>query len=351
MLVVGDNLFHDANLRSAFDEATGTYDFTPFYRYVKPYISAVDLAVANLEVVIAGAEQGFTGFPKFNSPDEALKAMADAGFDLLLTANNHSLDRGVPGLIRTIEKIQAFGMLNTGTQLDPEIRWTDIETNGIVIRNLCYTFALNGNEHKMNQDQLHMVNMLDERMIKAHIDRAKRDGVDIIAVYLHWGTEYVRQPHRWQEEFAARLFQYGAHIIVATHVHVIQKSEIHRVNGKDRYVIYSTGNFISNFSRHNRANRPNKLYTEDGVMVKITFRIDASGEITLHEVTHIPTWVYIYRDESGKQRYAIIPIASEEELFRISFGPMPDMDFMYREALASYHRTFELVRNFRAEPR
>ncbi|MFO7636980.1 MAG: CapA family protein [Clostridia bacterium] len=347
MLVVGDNLYHDATLASAYDPDAGTYDFTPFYRYVKPYIQAVDLAVANLEVVIAGKEQRFTGYPESNRPDEALHALKDAGFDLLLTANNHSLDRGVPGLVRTIEKIEEYGMLSTGTQTDPEIRWTDVEAKGLTIRNMCYTFALNGNEYKMRDDQSYMVNMLDEKMIKAHIDRARMEEVDLIVVYLHWGVEYVLEPHRWQEEFAVRLFEYGADIIFATHAHVVQKSEVHHINGKDRYIIYSTGNFVSNFTRNDTSQRSNKLYTEDGVMVQATFTIREDNSVILEEVVHIPTWVYIHRDGQDKRRYAIIPVKDGEELRSIAFHPMPAMEYMLEEAMASYRRTFERVVDFK----
>lgn len=49
----------------------------------------------NLEVTLGG--KPYSGYPAFSAPDEYLYAVKEAGFDVLLTANNHCLDRRKKG--------------------------------------------------------------------------------------------------------------------------------------------------------------------------------------------------------------------------------------------------------------
>ena len=56
--------------------------------------------VVNLETPLG--RSGFTGYPCFNAPVSYAEALHDAGFDLFLTANNHTLDRRDKGLKFTV---------------------------------------------------------------------------------------------------------------------------------------------------------------------------------------------------------------------------------------------------------
>ena len=75
---------------------------------LKEEISRADIAIGNLEVTLVG--KPYQGYPTFRAPDEYLQAIKDAGFDVLLTANNHCLDRGKAGLERTITQIESFSI-------------------------------------------------------------------------------------------------------------------------------------------------------------------------------------------------------------------------------------------------
>ncbi|HEY8415303.1 MAG TPA: CapA family protein, partial [Thermaerobacter sp.] len=109
LLTVGDIFLHDTLLQAGRDPATGKHDFRPFLAPVRDFIRTADLAVANLETPVAGKAAGYSGYPLFNAPDALLEALRDAGFDVLTNANNHSLDRGARGLIRTYEVLDRFG--------------------------------------------------------------------------------------------------------------------------------------------------------------------------------------------------------------------------------------------------
>ncbi len=71
------------------------YDFEPIFQYVDEYIQEADYAVINLETSLAGAAVEYCGFPKFNTPECIIDTAKEAGFDMFLTASNHSYDWGM----------------------------------------------------------------------------------------------------------------------------------------------------------------------------------------------------------------------------------------------------------------
>jgi len=89
-------------------QADGSYDFTRFYRTMKPTISAADLAIAEMEGTLAGPP--YTGFPAFSAPDAIATALSQAGFEVAVTANNHMYDRGLDGLTRTVDVLRTAGL-------------------------------------------------------------------------------------------------------------------------------------------------------------------------------------------------------------------------------------------------
>ena len=100
ILVAGDLMQHQGQINAA-RNSDGTYSYDETFRYVKEEVSSADLAIANFEVTLGG--QPYKGYPCFSAPDEYLQATIDAGFDVLLTANNHCLDSRQKGLERTID--------------------------------------------------------------------------------------------------------------------------------------------------------------------------------------------------------------------------------------------------------
>ena len=112
ILAVGDLMAHTPQLSSA---KTGDgYDFEPCFAPVAPRITAADLAIGNLETTLSGPDRGYTGYPMFNTPDAFAEALVQAGFDVLTTANNHTLDRGPTGVARTLDVLDTLGAQHTG---------------------------------------------------------------------------------------------------------------------------------------------------------------------------------------------------------------------------------------------
>ncbi len=305
--VTGDIMFHMPQIRSGYNSESDSYDFTSVFEEIEPYISPSDIAIANLETVVAGNEYSFSGFPRFNSPEEILKAIGETGFDVLSTANNHSIDRGKTGIINTIDFIKKYNMTNVGTYKEPTQRVLIKEVNGIKLGLISYTYGCNGLESLLTDEELnYMVNIIDEEKIKEDIQLAETMGVDMTLVLIHWGNEYQLEPSEEQKTLGRKMLEWGADIILGSHPHVIQKSEIVQHNGEKKFIIYSMGNFISNQRRETISNSRAK-YTEDGIIITLELiKHGLTGRTTIKDVDFIPTWVYRYK-EDGKLTYKIVP--------------------------------------------
>lgn len=308
---VGDIMAHQSNLNNAYSPKTGTYDFTGFLEYVKPYLTKADLTIGNFETVTAGPKTGYTSYPSFNTPDAILPALAGAGFDILSTANNHCLDKGISGLTRTIQMINKNKMLNIGNSTNGKNKYVIKDINGIKLGILAYSGMYNGLDKKLSAAQKAIyLSPINELQIQRDIKAAKAEKADAVIVIVHWGTEYQRTPNTSQTALAKKMLSWGADIILGSHPHVIQKSEIVKVNGKDKFIIYSMGNFISGYRRVDKTNRPNKIYTEDGIIVNLKLEKDALNGITIKSVDYVPTWVDKYY-VNNRPVFKIIPIPDE----------------------------------------
>jgi poly-gamma-glutamate synthesis protein (capsule biosynthesis protein) len=145
-----------------------------------------------------------------------------------------------------------------------------------------------------------------------------------------------------QTNLAAKIFNWGADVILGSHPHVIQKSEIMNIQDKNRYVVYSMGNFISNYRREDQDERKNKIYTEDGVIIKLNFEkkiVDGEIQVSLYSVNTIPTWVDKYL-LNNKIIYKILPITSPDPLDNFINDTNRD------RIKNSYQNTFELLKDY-----
>ena len=226
---VGDLMCHSVQFHYA-ETHKDNFNFNPVYQIVKQYLSASDFTIGNLETVVAGKEKRYSGYPLFNSPHEYINALKNTGFDLLFTANNHALDRGEYGVLRTIEILKGNKINYEGTfvsQRDRDsIRIIDI--NGIKVAFLAYTYGTNGNI--VPKDKPYLIKRIDFNLIRKDIQMARAKKADIVLVYLHFGTEYKRDPDKNQKVVVDSTIKYGADIIIGSHPHVIEPMKIFKTN-------------------------------------------------------------------------------------------------------------------------
>lgn len=247
LLFVGDLMQHQAQIDAA-RRADSRYDYTHCFSLVKDDIGRADFAIGNLEVTLGGAP--YRGYPQFSAPDEYLQALKDAGFDILATANNHSLDRHRRGLERTLTLTDSLGIPTFGTyrdSLDRQRRYPLIvEANGLRIALLCATYGTNG----IATTPPNIVNSLDRSELSSDIRRTRALCPDAIIAFVHWGNEYQRHPNAEQQSLARWLIEQGVDHIIGSHPHMIQPIEL--LHSKEypthHAVVYSLGNYVSNMS-------------------------------------------------------------------------------------------------------
>ncbi len=297
---VGDLMCHSTQYNYAKVDAD-SFDFTGVFNEVKKYLSTADLAVGNLETVIAGKDIGYSGYPYFNTPDDFIYALKEAGFDLLITANNHALDQGWKGVKRTIDVLNQHNINSTGTftsQRDMDsIRIFQIDSIKIAI--LAYTENINGLAIPNGKDFI--INLIDENKIREDIIKARNENADVVLVHLHYGPEYNREPSEYQKEIVQKIIDLGADIIIGGHPHAIQPFNFYKTNSANLdtgFVAYSLGNFISN---------QRWRYSDAGIILNIQISKNKyTDSVYLSDVNYLPTWVF--KGNTGKRReYIIFP--------------------------------------------
>lgn len=250
--MVGDILLHDGVNRSARRD-DGSYDYNAIFKNVADEISSYDLAIVNQEVIIGGADLGITGYPSFNAPFEVGDALDNAGFDVVLHATNHALDRGSKGLKNCInywhENHPDVAILGIHESQEDQNEIFVTKINGIRIAILNYTYGTNG--IPLPSDMPFGVDLLNENRLKQDISKAKEIS-DFVIVCPHWGTEYHLNPDKLQENWTKMMLETGADLVIGTHPHVIEPIEMVTSEEPDRQMLvyYSLGNFVNWTSGH-----------------------------------------------------------------------------------------------------
>ncbi len=301
MLFAGDIMQHDSQISAAYHPESAQYDYRQCFQFIKPMLSTPDLAIANLELTLGGPP--YKGFPQFSAPDELLDALKDSGLDVLVTANNHCVDRGLYGLERTIDLLDSAALLHTGTFKDT-LDWLNnyplvIESKGFKLSLLNYTYGTNG----LPVSSPNIVNRIDTARIRRDLEKAKTQQTDAIIVFMHWGQEYQSQPNAWQKALTDFCFQMGAKMVIGSHPHVLQPIEWRKEH--DQLIAYSLGNFISG-QRDRYRNGGTLLYVD---LEKIV-RHDGSTVVTIKDANY--ALAYVHRALDVRRTYQILPVQQFE---------------------------------------
>ena len=350
---VGDLLMH----KPVFDtcrKSDGSYDFSSIFRYCKDVISGLDYAIANLETTFGGDNYVYQGNPAFNCPDPLIDAVKDAGFDMLLTANNHAGDTMNDGIQRTIETVRNAGLATLGSQLSGENRYSVIDVNGIKIGMVCYTWAYSGNGSSFSLNGLtpvkdegqmnYFVNTNPDKLyneLGPILEGMKADGAEATMIFLHWGQEYQLVENAAQDKMAQKLCDMGFDVIVGGHPHVVQPMAVLESTenpGHKTYCIYSLGNAVSN-QRNGYISACPGAHGEDGLLFTVTFEKYSDGKVYVAGVDALPTWVNMQAN-TGAKEYNIVPLDKESEDAWGNLGRTADQ---VKLAQQSYQRTMKII--------
>ena len=302
--ILGDIMMHESQIRNA--ERDGTYDFSSYFSHIEDETRQADIAIANMEFTLAG--EPYSGYPCFSAPDEYAEYLADCGFDVFLTANNHIFDKGTKGVERTLEIYRNMkgskGIRFTGTASDgKELDRTNplvLRSKGIRIALLNATYGTNmGLQTTWPQTiRLSETGRISEALAKAGSD------ADIVLALPHWGTEYRLNHSDAQEKTAIRLAEEGADMIIGAHPHVIQDCQMINIerNGipVQVQVAYSLGNAVSNMSAAD---------TQLELMATIRIIRKGNGDIMAEPMEF--TYLWCSRPGGYNDSYTVLPVLEQ----------------------------------------
>lgn len=350
----GDLLMHSPVFNSA-RQGDGSYNFESVFRYSVDLVSSMDYAVANLETTFGGPNHPHVNNQSFSCPDALAQNAKDAGYDMFLTANNHSGDTTGEGLTRTLEISRAAGLATLGSQMPGEKRYSIVEVNGIKIGMVAYTwafkdngdsFSLNGLNPIKDEGQMNFFTKINPDKLYNEVEplmaEMKAEGAEATMIFIHWGEEYQTKENAAQQKMAQRLCDIGFDVIVGGHAHVVQPVSLleSTVDPSHKTVcIYSLGNAVSN-QRTGVSDLFPSGYTEDGAMLTVTFEKYSDGRVYLANTDVIPTWVNMHSNK-GTREYNILPLVKDnEEQWKESYELT---DHQFESCKKSYVRTMGIV--------
>lgn len=308
--VIGDIMCHNTQYMDAYVD--GIYDFSYVFDDIREKLSSSDFTVGNLETTFAGSDVGYSNYPNFNTPESLGIALKEAGVDLVSTANNHSLDTGYNGIESTINFLDQYGILHTGTYKSQEDQNTTTiaEIKGLRVAFLSFSYGTNDN--KIPEGREYCINLIDDNFIIDRLNLAKQQNPDIICVFMHWGEEYETTPNSEQIRLANLLFDNGVNVILGSHPHVLQRME----NTEKGFVIYSLGNFVSGQVYEN---------TRDSIILDLTITKKGTGEVVVESGKYTP--IYTYRSSASKRKFKILDIKKALDQFDLGNKYISESDY------------------------
>lgn len=349
----GDVLIMQTQVRNA-EQADGTYDFSGSFAPMESVFAETDVVCVNFEGAMAGEAAGYSEprptapppteadpaprqpYQTFNAPDALARDLAEAGVDFVSTANNHCLDRGYAGLLRTAQTLRAAGLLQGGGYLSEEDRFTPriLMVNGIRIGLVCATESVNRNDALIPSESRDFAvsRLSKEELLAREIASCREAGAEFIIAFVHWGNEFEAVQNSRQEKTAQWLVSAGADAVVGSHPHVVQPIEwIEAERGGELVrapVVYSLGNFVSNMSKPD---------TDYGMYVRLRLMRGSDGAVSCTAVEYLPVLCIRQKLQDGRTLHQAVPCYADASLTRAA---MPlDGDALEKAAACYAHVT------------
>jgi poly-gamma-glutamate synthesis protein (capsule biosynthesis protein) len=303
IMMIGDILLH-TRIEDYSKQEDGNYNFDAIFANTLEESLAADIAIVNQEVILGGADLGVSGYPSFNAPHEVGDALVAAGYDVVLHATNHALDKGKKGLLSCLNfwetSYPEIGVLGIHDSKEDQDEIFVIEKEGIRIAILNYTYGTNG--ISMPKDMPYAVNMLKEDKVIEDLQKADQLA-DFVIVCPHWGTEYRLQPDKSQKKWTELFLEYGADLVLGTHPHVIEPIEwfTNETTGENMLVYYSIGNYV-NWTSGTGDGVANRMV---GGIADITLQLDENGDAYISEYGIIPVVCHTEKKTNGITVYLL----------------------------------------------
>ena len=294
LIMAGDIVLHD-DLERLSARSDGTYDYTDLFKNVTDKVQSADLALINAETIIGGSELKVSGFPNFNASYELADAIADCGFNVVLSANNHANDKGEQGILNCLENWKRFPDIEVLGIHDSKEDAEEIyvyEQDGMKIAILNYTLPLNKSIESSSKSYL--IDRMEEKRVRSDIQKA-HELADFVIVCPHWGTECRFYIDDNQKKWAQIFLEEGVDLVLGTHTHVIGKIQTltDEDTGHEMLVYYALGNFCGYISETGL----NVQYRTIGSMAEVTIGKKEDGSVGILDYGIEPLICHISKEQ------------------------------------------------------
>lgn len=278
--------------------------YNTIFESIHPFLKESEVVLGNLETIFAGKDAGYTSdLFSFNTPDAFAKSIKEAGIDVVSVANNHALDRGEEGLLRTMDVLNKEGIdFLGGSPTKERDAYYALELGDLKIGIIAYAYGTNvfENDAFLPKERGYLLNLIEDQEkkyqevksrqstnLRGTLSRRLRKGLgdkgtaklnkllkrykypeyqdslkksfiseewlrqlegdisaskkdnDYTILYLHAGGQFNEEPGDFVEFIVNKARDAGVDSIVGHHPHVVQKS----LSLKNGILAYSLGNF------------------------------------------------------------------------------------------------------------
>lgn len=262
---VGDLILLESQVKKSFDG--NDYNFDYMFDNMSTYFNEVDYMIGVLEGPVDDTQEySVSDFDdgkelRLNFPSAFLSSIENSGIDLVTTANNHLLDKGVNGVYNTIRNLDKSSLDYIGSYLDKNSndnnRRKIVNVDGLSIGILAYNYGLNYyGEDEVFNDYFDLSNYLCESSSKYFLETKKRviedfdylksEKVDYIIVLPHYGTQFSTSPDNYQKIWNDIFVENGADVVLGDHTHSVQPIEYMG----DAVIINSVGNYVNSYTNY-----------------------------------------------------------------------------------------------------
>lgn len=279
------------------DSGGENYDYSDMLLDVAYLLADADLATVNLEGNLCGAPYGSTA----SAPQGLMEALSRAGVDMIQLANSYSINRGVSGLLTTMDAVRQAGMEGIGVFRDEaEYRqkkgFTMFEVSGIRVAVVGFTKGMDGttlppgSENCVNilySDYDSVYQKIDREKIRTVLSAVEAEQPDITIALLHWGSEFNDTISSSQNNICELLKDCGVDAVIGTHSHYVHKMDYDEESGF--FVAYSLGDFVGDAARAG---------SEYSVILDLEITKDnATGETKLTGYSYTPIFIVAEEDQ------------------------------------------------------
>lgn len=301
MTFSGSIMLESSVVSGAYDKKEKAYRYNTILEGIAPAVHA-DVNFAIVETLFSSSS---ISNKDLVAPIDSLSAISVTGFDTAILCGQDALSGGEDCARETLAAFHASGMRTSGLFLPEASRRFDImQINGVKVALLTYTDGVSSAGKKLVSDvktREAMLHLFNADSVRADISTARKQGAQVIVVFLHTETNDAADPGAIQKKNAQLLADAGADILIGfggrnvQHVEMLTSSS----NPSHRMLTaWSLGTLVCE-DRDTRG-------VVSGVLLHVQMTHDSSsGKLKIDKIEYTPTYCW-RQEESGIYPFRVI---------------------------------------------